>query len=497
MESASEMVMLEASPRSRKLFANIVGKGSVFLVLAVAVLGTLVWTIVVSKVGYGATVSIAAAILVTLSTPIIVNRPYILFYLHMLTYTVGEVGFSVSKVLPDISFTNFLFAYSLLLVGFREAELKGRSRGLPLKLDRRAAVCLALATAFAISVIMSSLWNNSLGFITTAVSYVIAPFLVIYLVRNGRILANGLLMGLASISTLAILTVGRSYGLLGIGYRAPWTSGIIPWGQTLPRAIGVPQLEGGLHGAFILAMLPVGLILFIEGDRLGGVLRGLTVIGVLLGALAIIVAAYRSGWLGLCVGVGVAFLIAISKVSLSKRIVFAGLLLLLAVVGLFLYRDISNVVSAGLDIFWRIRPNTVETRLAQYSYAIDVLVSDPRPLLVGKGYKTFREMFPGVRGIRGSHDIGLHNHFLGIAHAFGVLALIPYVLAISLALYWLLKDAVDPQSAIGTLSSGLAAGLIGVVVVMSFTAALAGYKIVWTIVGIASLTRSFKTNQAL
>ena len=120
---------------------------------------------------------------------------------------------------------------------------------------------------------------------------------------NRKVLSQSFMLGLAGVGILSTLTILRGLDLSSLGYRAPISWGSAPWESYIPRSIGLPDMQGGLHSIYILAFLPLAFLLAANmhtfrrhiSTRLFGACVAV------LGLVALLFASYRSGWLGLLV----------------------------------------------------------------------------------------------------------------------------------------------------------------------------------------------------
>lgn len=416
--------------------------------------------------------------------PFLLHRPQWLFYAFMLGLVFGQIGPQFASF-PQISFSNILLAYSFALLIPRLTVDRGELRSL--FGHHRKVLVIVVASLLLVQDVLSATVNHEFGFLTARLGYVLVVFVVFMLVQNRTVLLRGLILGIISVGTLSMLTILRSLNLISIGYRANWNWRVAPWEAFLPRAIGLPDMDSGLHGVLILSMLPLAAVLAAKGGELGVRRHKWLCLVVAAGVAAIMVASYRSGWIAsfVCLlAFSWMYYRFVSSQKVKARVIFVSLVVLVLCILL-----LSQTYKEGFDYLFRVffvaRPTT-QSRLMQYEHALRRTFSSAMRLMFGFGYGSFEEAYyQETANLDFAAD--LHNHFLGYLYSAGLPSLLLYGYLLVTAARWFLEDVMSTCSATRLLSLGLLTGLIGVLVVLNSTVRLGGYKIIWILVSISAV----------
>ena len=454
------------------------------VVIFLIIIGLLISTYPITAAG------IAIILIVILVTPFFLNNLEYLFYLFMLFFALGEVGIHLTTFIPKFSFSNLWLLYSIIIL-FLHFILQGKDRTGE-KFSNKKMILFTAGIYLIILVIYSSIINASYRGLITQVGYFLVIILITSTVYRQRILKNGIFLAFLSVYVLSTLTILTSLGILSFGFRLYEKSGLAPWESFLPRAIGLPQMDGGIHNAFIVSVLPVSIGMY-QLQKGKSLLRDLFyLLGFILCIAAILISQFRSGWMGLIIALVVMlFFYWRYRIQDKNKILLTGLLiivLLLCVVIITI--NVDTIMHYFQQFFIEVRSGGIEKRIAQYRFALRTVPSSLKSIGFGFGYNAIREDFPNspeALNLRNALDIGLHNHFLGYMYAYGILFLIGYLFIFLKTGQWLYSDLRNPISKTRWLSSGLLAGLLGIVVVSFFNVSLSGYKILWVIFSMAAI----------
>lgn len=461
--------------------------------IAIAVISTVIILSFVVSTFHISVLIIGILAVIIIVSPFFVHRPEYLFYVFMLFFAFGEVGFHVAPCLPKVSFSNLWIIYSIVILIIR--FLARNEKGLVIKVGKRKRKLLLISAALLLLVLYSSVFYGAYRSLLTQFGYFLVTVMVISVVGDRSILVKGIILGFISISLMSVVTIFTSLGLLEFGYRVSWDSDLAPWESILPRAIGLPQMDGGNHNVFILSMLPAAFLLVkrIKGEN--SIKKLLGIAGIIVCVFAILISLFRSGWLGLIAATAILFFLNWHEFSRSKKkytLVF--LFVVLLGVTAVIVNDFATIIGYLNRTFFEVRGGGVEKRLAQYQFALRKIPSSARAIFIGFGENAIREDFPRspeAYRLRGELEIGLHNHFLGYMYAYGVFYVIGYVWLVFDAVCWLYEDVREGVNEKGWISKGLLAGFAGCLVILLFTATLSNYKILWVVISSAALLPGF------
>ena len=435
-------------------------------------------------------VLISIVLIVLLLTPFFINNLEFLFYVFMASFALGEVGVHIASYLPKISFSNLWLLYTIFII-FLHLIIRGRDQAV-FKISKRKMILLIVGFFLIVMVIFSSVINESYRGLITQVGYFLVIILISVTVDQQRILNSGIYLAFLSVYALSLLTILTSLGILSFGYRVIWNSGLAPWESILPRAIGLPQMDGGIHNAFIVSILPVSIGLYQQ--RKGKSILGdlISLIGIFLCVVAVFVSQFRSGWLGLVIALTAMLYFYWRYTPSETRKIFLTVIMIIVLVGcvFIIALEFEAINNYYQQFFFEVRSGGINKRLAQYQFALRTIPSSLKSMSFGFGYNAIREDFPGspeAYNLRNALDIGLHNHFLGYMYAYGILFLIGYLFIFFKAGQWLYSDLRNPRNNTSWLSSGLLAGLLGIAIIAFFNVSLSGYKILWVIFSFAAI----------
>lgn len=471
-----------------KIFAdslNKVGKPWIFLVFVfLSAIGILISSYPISAV------AISILLIVLLLTPFFLKNLEYLFYVFIAFFALGDVGVQVATFLPKFSFSNTWLLYSIFII-FLHYILRGRDRA-GTGLSNRKLVLFIAGLYLIILVFFSSVINESYRGLITQIGYFLVVILISVTVDRRVVLENGVFLAFLSIYALSLITILTSLGVLSFGFRVSWDSGLAPWESILPRAIGLPQMDGGNHNVFIVSMLPVSMSLYQQRKGKSMFRDVFSLVGIILCVTAVLISLFRSGWLGLVTAFVVLLYFYWRYTSSETSKIFLIVLMIIVLLGcvFFITFEFETINNYYQQFFFEVRGGGINKRLAQYQFALREIPSSIKSFSFGFGYNAIREDFPGspeAYNLRNALDIGLHNHFLGYMYAYGILYLIGYLFIILKTYQWFISDIRNPDSETNWISKGLLAGLLGSLVILFFTASLSGYKILWTVFSLAAI----------
>jgi hypothetical protein len=459
------------------------------LALLSTVAGPLLVAVVISRWEYYSLIGLLAVIGVMAFILVAIAKPSWIFYVFMGTFVVGEIGVKLGS-LPKASLSNFLLVLAVFVMVVRSPFDRSGIRYL--SANRRKVAVLVLSLLLLVHEAIASAVNREYGFVTTRIGYLLVPLLIFYIVRSKRILVRGLLLSIWSAGGLAFLTILRSLGVSPLGYRATWNWGTAPWEAFLPRAIGLPQMDGGQHGVFIVSMLGIALVLSLKGAEIGLNRRMLFPILILTSLGAIGISVYRSAWLGAFATLAAFALLGMKMGIFSARHTLFGfgviaLVSLAFISSKYSIKDLSDYL---YHLAIEVRQQGVQLRLSQYTFTIHKVFGSVKGLAVGFGHQAFDIDFYNEFAnswILQNDPKGLHNHFLGYLYSAGLPSLVIYLVLLGSTIGWLYSDLNRGRNGAGIISLGLLCGFVGALVILNFTVRLAGYKIIWAISGIAAL----------
>ena len=424
-----------------------------------------------------------------------IAKPTWLFYLFMLFFVFSEVSVGQYSIQPSLS-----NGFSILAIGIIIFYgVFGKRFYALVQSPQQRNLFLGLIIILIIEII-SGIINNSLRPIATRLSNLITLLFFLLIVRDRETLMRGLFLGVISVGMLSILTILASLNLNPLGYRAPVSWDSTPWENYIHRAIGLPNMQGGLHSIYILAFLPLAILLVTNGKRLK-INLGIQIISaitVVLGILALLIASYRSGWIGL---MGSLFcllwfynrFLRLSNTGKSLSIFFmVGIIILLifpfsAAVYTYIYNLIFNIRSQGID-----------ARLIQYQFVYDRMLSPSIHQVFGFGYDDFAVSFMAYVGQQGLTNPELypwiHNYYFGLLYASGLLGFTSFLLYLFYIMRNLYRQAASADNFIRILGTAIFASLIGIFSVLLFTAETSGLHIVWILIAASAFVYKIGIN---
>lgn len=420
------------------------------------------------------------------------TKPRWLLYLFMLLFVFGEVSFG--EIFVQISFSNFftLVAISIIFV----YGLIDRHRLLSFVKSQNVILfwrCFLLLLAWQA---VSAVLNHAYRPLTTGISHLVSVVFAFLVMRNRKILSQSFTLGLAGVGILSTLTILRGLNLSPIGYRAPISWGSAPWESYIPRSIGLPNMQGGLHSIYILAFLPLAFLLAANTHRFkSGLPMRIFGWGVaLLGLLALLFASYRSGWLGLLVSLYCLAWIQYRSalVSPSRKIIFV--LLAVGLVGLILSQYANSIYSDLYNLIFNVRSQGVSARVVQYEFVMERMFSPSIHLVFGYGFEDFGRSFTDYISSAGSNNPELypwlHNYFLVQLYAIGWPGLIIFGILNFAVLRRLYQQTQSKDPFVKLFSSAILSSLCGILVVLAFTAETSGLHIIWILMSCSFLLES-------
>ncbi len=420
----------------------------------------------------------------------LIIKPHWLFWCFMPFYVFGEITLgSIGSV--QVSLTNLFSILAAVLI-FLFLITHEETPFTVLRSAKARAFLLALGVFLTLE-FWSALLNYSYRPLLTSLSNFISVLVVLLLVRNKRRLFQGLALGTLSVGALGLLTILRGLNITSIGYQARISYGAAPWEQFIHRSIGLPGMDGGTHAVYILALLPLALLLATEGWRMGigKPLRAVLGLISLMGIVALLIAGFRSGWLGLTVSAVVLFLSYYQhKISPATRRGLIFLIVCLSAMVLILYAN--RILSDIYSLLFAVRATGVQARLIQFGYVWQRITDGTWHSLLGYGYEDFGLTFiPSLAGNPLSNNPELypwlHNYFLGVLYASGWPAFLLFVTVIIVALGWLYRQTRSKDEITKLVSVGVLSGLLSILAVLNFTAVTSGLHILWILLAVPAL----------
>ncbi|HLO18600.1 MAG TPA: O-antigen ligase family protein [Anaerolineales bacterium] len=420
------------------------------------------------------------------------TKPKWLLYLFMLFFVFGEVSFG--EFFVQMSFSNF---FTLAAIGIIFIYgLINRHRFLSFIKSQNVRLfwrCFLLLLAWEA---VSAVLNHAYRPLTTGISHLVSVVFAFLMMRNRKVLSQSFMLGMAGVGILSTLTVLRGLNLSPIGYQAPISWGSAPWESYIPRSIGLPNMQGGLHSIYILAFLPLAFLLAANMHRFktGLPVRFFGACVALLGVLALLFASYRSGWLGLLVSLYCLAWIQYrtALVNPSRKIMFV--LLVVGLVGLILSQYASSIYSDLYNLIFNIRSQGVSARVIQYEFVMERMFSPSIHLVFGYGFEDFGKSFTAYisSGSFNNPELypWLHNYFLVQLYAIGWPGLIIFGILIFAVLRRLFQQTQSKDPFVKLFSSAILSSLCGVLVVLAFTAETSGLHIIWILMSCSFLLES-------
>jgi len=430
---------------------------------------------------------------------ILFAKPKWLFYLFMLFFVFGEVDFG--EFFLRISFSNFfgVFAIGIIFVyGFID-----KHRILTLLRSPRVKLfwkCLLLLFFWQV---ISAILNNAYRPLTTSLSHIISVLFVFLIARNRSVLSKGFVLGMISVGILSTFTILTGLGINPVGYRAPISWGSAPWESFIPRSIGLPNMKGGLHSVYILAFLPLAILLATNIYKLKLSLRIRFLGGsvTVLGILALLFASYRSGWLGLVVCLGcLAWLKYRTTSGETSRKIFM-LLILLCLGAIFISQFAGTIYNELYNLIFAIRSQGVNARVTQYQFVVEKMLIPSIHLVFGYGFEDFGNSFTAyvASGNLNNPELNpwLHNYFLGELYAIGWPGLIMFGFLILIVLRRLYYQSRSDDVFTRVMSTALFSSLCGIFIALAFTAETSGLHIIWILMSSSFLLENGKQGNGM
>lgn len=418
---------------------------------------------------------------------IFIIKPTWLFYFFMLFFVFGEVSFG--NFLIELSLSNyfsFLAAIIVLIYGV------SKKRFFNLLKSRHTIIFLLLFSGLFLIEIFSATANNAYKPLTTRVSHLSSILFILLIIRNRKTMRNGFILGMISIGFLSILTILAGFGLNPIGYQSPFSWGSTPWEDYIHRSIGLSNMRGGLHAIYILAFLPliVSFTMNHKALRIKQWSRFALLIIAVLGCSALLVASYRSAWLGFGISLVLILFFRFKSLVLpiKDKIILATVILatvILVAILLFAVQDkqiFDNLYTLAFDI----RSQGIEARLIQYNYVLEKMLLPSVNLIYGFGYDEFGNSFMLYVAQQGLNNPELfpwiHNFFLGLLFASGWLGFFIFLILMYFVFKLLYTQTNSSDIYKKIASSAIFSSLVGIFVVLLFTAEISGLQIIWILI---------------
>jgi hypothetical protein len=430
---------------------------------------------------------IATAVFAVLSLSLIfIVKPVWLFYFFMVFFVFSEVSFG--NLFIELSLSNYFSVMALVIAFIYGLSRKNFSKNLA---TRRILLFIVLFGTLFLVEILSAIANDAFRPLTTRISHLASILYIFLLVSNRSVIHKGIILGILSIGILSILTILAGLDLNPFGYRAAISWGSTPWEGFIHRSIGLANMQGGLHSIYIISFLPFAISFMINRKNLQINRVAFLFLGFIsiVGVLALMIASYRSGWLGLAMSIICIFIFLFNspKLSINTKVLFSSVIIIFIVFLTIFQRQ--QILDQFYKVFFDVRNQGIEARLIQYSYVIQEMLYPSINIIYGFGYEKFGNSFMAYVAQEGINNPELfpwlHNYFLGLLFASGWLGFL-----IFLIISWLIfrtlylkireKNGYDRAFSVANFSS-----LAGIYIVLLFTAEISGLQIMWILMAFA------------
>jgi hypothetical protein len=441
-------------------------------------------------------IAVLLTVLSLILSIILFFRPTWLYYFFMLFFVFGEVSVGQYFIQPSLS--NGFGILALIIIIFY--GLLGKRIYALIQSPRQKKLFLGLIAILFIE-ILSAILNNSFRPIATRLSHVISLLFFLLIVRDKLTLWRGFYLGVISVGILSSLTILAGLNLNPIGYRAPISWGSTPWEEYIHRAIGLPNMQGGLHSIYILAFLPLAILLVTSGSRLkiNRWIKIVCVLTVILGILALLIASYRSGWIGLIVSLFCLVLFYNRFLHISN---FSKIFIFIFIAGIFILIFIlfsKSIYTTLYNLIFIIRSQGVEARLIQFQYIFSRMLSPSIHQVLGYGYEDFGSSFMVYVGRQGLNNPELypwiHNYYLGLLYASGWSGFFLFFFYLFYVMRNLYQQAASTDYEIRIINSAIFSSLAGILTVLLFTAETSGLYIVWILIAASAFNHQLNSIQ--
>lgn len=423
-------------------------------------------------------------------------KPTWLFYLFMLFFVFGEID--MGQLFIQLSLSNGFAVIALLSIVLY--GLFGKRANSLIQTSQQKRLLLVLFTLFIVEII-SSVLSNSFRPLTTRFSHIISVLFVFLVVRDKRILWRGFFLGIVSIGILSLLTILAGFNLNKFGFRSPYNWGSTPWEAYIPRSIGLPNMGGGLHAIYILAFLPLAILIATSRNNFlsNWWVKPASSLIAILGVFAILIASYRSGWLGLMVSLFclIWFRYKTSHLLASHKIIVLVFIIGFVVLILFLFGNpLYNYLYV---LIFSIRSQGIDARFIQTQFILEQVLLPSINLFFGYGYDRFGSGFMGYIAQQGLNNPELypwiHNYYLGLLYASGWIGFILFFVLVFNVMKNIYRQFISTNdSNTRIINSAIFSSLAGIFTVLGFTAETSGLHIIWILIAVSALNNKNGSN---
>jgi len=389
-------------------------------------------------------------------------KPTTVFYMLILFIPLG--GYWIDLGFIHLSVVNGLI---ILLSGIIFLRHKSYKIDLGNSLIK---ISLILFMIILIATLISELYANSIRFVITRLGSFLTFLLVLTVVNNfDRVKKTLIVIYLSALATslLIIITFLNLLPSLNDYIRIVVNKPIGPLNAITFRSSGTFGTFAS-YGIWIESIFP---LLFISFWKKQGLIKKRPI--ALFALFTIILAAFltqsRSTWIALIVSFFICILLVMMKKRRSRIIILSFSFICI----ILLYHYIFEFSS----IIFSIRSETIQRRIFQYQYALQLFTANP---ILGLGREGFSKIF--YKNI--FTDNTLHNNFLSILVAHGLAGFLPYISLIIICFYLLYKlvlGARDEEQRV--FSCGLFAAFVGILIEIQFAEYLSG-KGLWLMMGL-------------
>jgi O-antigen ligase len=440
-------------------------------------------------------IALGVLVLFVLALPFLLRDPRYLLYTFAFTLPFGEtaIGGGDAPVGVTLSNIQLLLLTVLLPVRFlRDVLSDGKLR--VAKPYKPYVVALSLIL---IADVISVLFHPAgARFLVTRMSLILTFLVGVVFIDSPRTMRAALRCLAIGLVMASALTVLHSLGYTGFGHTTVVPAGrIVGWRSPLPRTIGIPGINFGLYGLFMISMFPLALISFFKKSPLFRS-RLFSATWIVLVALGLFIGQSRSAWLGLIASTFVVVLLlrgdrrANTNSARYLTVLLTVGTVLLTVLGLLLlWEDLPQLGSSLVNSLVRMRRIGITERLVEIEFAWSMLTKRLESFLFGYGYLQFDDMYASA--YPDARTFVLHNHYMEHFFGSGISGLFSYGLLLLVALCAFYAVAREGQGLERLWGIGLLAGFVGMLVTLLFFGRMSGMKLLWLMVALAQRTHHF------
>lgn len=422
-------------------------------------------------------------------------RPTWLFYFFMLFFVFGEIG--IGQFFVQLSLSNGFGVIALLIIILY--GLSGKRIHRLTQVSEQKNLLLGLVAILVVEII-SAILNTSFRPLTTRLSHIISVMFVLLVIRDKEIIWRGFSLGIVSIGVLSALTILAGFDLNPFGYRASYNWGSTPLETYIPRSIGLANMGVGLHGIYILAFLPLAILMVTSGNKFtkNWWIKPVSSFAVVSGVFALLIASYRSAWVGLIVSLLSLLLLRYKSSRIWTRGKLLVSILIIGTAALILFFFGQSLYSYTYNLIFNVRSQGVEARLIQYQFIFAQILSPSLHLLFGYGYDNFGSAFMDYAWWQGFNNPEIypwiHSYYFGLLYASGWVG---FILFFTLIFKIMRNNYRQPESTdynTRILNSAIFSGLAGIFATLMFTAETSGLHIIWILIAASTLVNKNVSN---